>query len=471
MKIRTRISLNCLVITAMMAVLIAMTLITNRSITLENNKLDIALALEKKGASLVLLTNSYIIRHYAREKEQWSIEYDSMMDLLKNTGDPEFLTIKKDLVSLRDNFTRLQDETSLEYAMIKKNAPAFELEKISVLNRILLTQINLLSEDILSGSFRITSETNEKIRKIRGARSYIMLILTLAAIVVIIVNSRITINRITGPLANLVAGARMIELGTFSHRINTDDAAPGYQRDELGKLTAAFNMMAERLDQFVLKLQAEVKEHQITERKLGELLEEKEVLLKEIHHRVKNNMQVISSLLGLQGEYIVDEKDRELFRESQNRVYSMALIHEMLYRSESLREIDFRDFITAIISQIQQTYSQISKNINILLSSTGFPLEIINAIPCALIINELISNSFKHAFDPDRGGTIKIDLSLDGNGMHVIHYHDSGKGIGESVDITNSKTLGLQLVYSLTMQLKGTVEIVRDPGTAFRIKF
>lgn len=472
MKIRTRLSLNLLLILLMMFILIAVTLITNSTIINEMRKMDTSLALAEKASKLVLMTNSGLDRQFDQGQEQWNIVHESMMALLKNTTDPELKNIRDDLVSLKTVFGRIGNEMAVGKDPVRQKTPPSGPEGASRPDRALLAQTGLLSEKILSGLFRITAGTNKKIQEIRSVRSYIMLALTLAMILAAFINSRIAIAKITGPLQKLVAGARLIEQGRFSHRIDDGPgAASGSQGDELVELTTAFNTMSGRIDQYVCELQDEVMEHRRTEKKLAGSLAEKEVLLKEIHHRVKNNMQVISSLLGLQSDYIIDERDRELFRESQNRVHSMAIIHEMLYRSDSLSEIDFRDFIMTIVMELQQTYSAISNNIEISVSSSGFALEISNAIPCGLIVNELISNSFKHAFGQDLGGKISIDLSIDDQGRHVIRYHDNGKGIGREIEINRSKTLGLQLVDSLVSQIKGDIRLDRDGGTTFLIVF
>ena len=472
MKIRTRLSLNLLLILLMMGILIAVTLLTNRIIIIEMQKMDTSLALAEKASKLVLIANSGLDRQYVPGLEQWNFVHESMMALLKNTADPELKKIRDELVSLKTGFTGTGNEMTLNKGPGMNKTPASGLERMSRLNSIPSAKPGPLSEKILSDAFRITAGTNKRIQEIRSVRSFIMLALTLAMIVAVFINSRIAIAKITGPLQKLVTGAHIIEQGRFSHRIDT---VPGYasgsRGDELLELTTAFNSMADRLDQHVCELQAEVNEHRKTEKKLEGSLTEKELLLKEIHHRVKNNMQVISSLLGLQIDYIIDERDRELFRESQNRVYSMAVIHEMLYRSDSLSEIDFREFIMTIVRELQQTYSKFSNKIEITVSSSGFSLEIFNAIPCGLIINELISNTFKHAFEPDLGGKINIDLSIDEQGRHMIRYHDNGRGIGNKVDISKSKTLGLQLVNSLVTQIKGDIRLDRNGGTTFLIIF
>ncbi|HPJ38312.1 MAG TPA: histidine kinase dimerization/phosphoacceptor domain -containing protein [Spirochaetota bacterium] len=200
-------------------------------------------------------------------------------------------------------------------------------------------------------------------------------------------------------------------------------------------------------------------------------LREKEILLKEIHHRVKNNMQIISSLLSLQSNYIIDEKDKKLFEDSQNRVRSMALVHEKLYKSENLSEIDFEDYINTLVQEIKYTYYELGANISISVRAHNIFISIDTAIPCALIINELLSNSLKYAFSPGEKGAIDITCSINEEGKHVLVFSDDGIGMPEGIDIKNTDTLGLKLVSSLTIQLKGEISLNAENGTEYTIVF
>jgi PAS domain S-box-containing protein len=212
----------------------------------------------------------------------------------------------------------------------------------------------------------------------------------------------------------------------------------------------------------------------ITERKQAEdrikaSLKEKEVLLREIHHRVKNNLQIISSLLNLQSDYIEDKRDLEMIKESQDRVKSMALIHEKLYRSENLAEINSREYITELVQDLVRSYFA-GGGIALVIEVDDFPLEIDAAIPCGLIINELVSNSLKHAF-PDGKGKLTVRLrSVDRSAELIVC--DDGVGIPEDVDFRNTESLGLRLVTILVEdQIGGEIRLDRSKGTAFYITF
>jgi PAS domain S-box-containing protein len=213
----------------------------------------------------------------------------------------------------------------------------------------------------------------------------------------------------------------------------------------------------------------------ITDRKRAEehikqSLEEKKVLLREIHHRVKNNLQVISSLLNLQSAYIDDCQYREMFKESQNRVKSMSLIHEKLYQSENLANIDFEEYVRALTNGLIRSYGINTDKVSLEVEVDNVSLGIDTAIPCGLIINELVSNSLKHAF-PGGKGEILVSLHSN-NGITELTVKDNGVGIPEDIHIKNTTSLGLRLVCILAQdQLSGNITLMRTNGTEFRITF
>lgn len=202
-------------------------------------------------------------------------------------------------------------------------------------------------------------------------------------------------------------------------------------------------------------------------------LMEREALLKEVHHRVKNNLQVISSLLSLQAAHLRDNQSLEMFKESQNRVGTIALVHEKLYASaRDFTKINFVDYIQSLTTQIFQTYGVNTDNVRLNVNAEEELLvEIDTAIPCGLIINELVTNSLRHAFPAGRTGEITIDLGLDNEDQFTLVVSDNGVGLPHGLDFRNAESLGLQLVNTLTGQLDGTIELGTTRGTEFRITF
>jgi len=206
------------------------------------------------------------------------------------------------------------------------------------------------------------------------------------------------------------------------------------------------------------------------EKQLKSSLEEKEMLLKEVHHRVKNNMQVISSLLNLQSDSIKDPQVFEIFKESRNRVKSMAVIHEKLYKSVDFKHIDFGEYIRNLAADLFKSYRSKPGDIQLKINVENVMLGIDTAIPCGLIINELVSNALKHAFPEGRKGEINIELFRNGDKFTLV-VGDDGVGLPKGLDFRQTESLGLMLVRTLTQQLGGTIELSRNLGTEFKIIF
>jgi PAS domain S-box-containing protein len=217
----------------------------------------------------------------------------------------------------------------------------------------------------------------------------------------------------------------------------------------------------------------------ITERRLGEerlksLLLEKEILLKEVHHRVKNNFQIVASLLNLQSENVGDPDATELLMAGRNRVQSMSLIHEKLYQSESLAGIPFDDYIQRLVHGLISSYGVDPSRISLRVDAKNIRLGVDCAIPCGLIVNELVSNCFKYAFPPDRKekGQIAIIMRQDETGKVLLSVSDDGIGLPADMDLHTIKTLGLHLVQMLAeQQLHGSLTLNRDSGSKFTIEF
>ena len=198
-------------------------------------------------------------------------------------------------------------------------------------------------------------------------------------------------------------------------------------------------------------------------------LHEKEVLLKEIHHRVKNNLQVVSSLLSLQAGELQDQKLRALLSESQQRVRAMALIHEKLYQADNLSSVDFGEYVNAVARDLRRSMG--IDGVSLIAKVEPIRLQIDTAIPCGLIVNELVTNALKHAFPEGREGTITVKLSRGDRNRVLISVSDDGKGFPEDRDFTQMRSMGMTLIVSLTEQISGTVTLDRTGGTKFSIEF
>jgi len=306
---------------------------------------------------------------------------------------------------------------------------------------------------------------------------------------------------ISRPIARLKQGAEQIMTGNWDYRIATS------AKDEVGELSRAFADMTGNLRQS----QEELKEYstsleQKVDQRTGELSEantelsrarqdleirvqertqelesanellqrqitEREVLLKEIHHRVKNNLQVISSLLSLQSKKMGDAEASNLLTESQDRIKSMSLIHERLYRSDDLAVIDFGKYVEDLSNYLLLTHGGKSGAVALRINVDDISLGIDRAIPCGLFISELVTNSLKHAFPNGSEGEIHVECHTDGNGNVILEIGDNGIGFPEGVDFRNTESLGLQLVNTLVSQIDGDIELHKNGGAEFSIRF
>jgi two-component sensor histidine kinase len=215
--------------------------------------------------------------------------------------------------------------------------------------------------------------------------------------------------------------------------------------------------------------------HDITERKKMETqiaasLQEKDYLLKEIHHRVKNNLQVISSLLSMQARKATDINVKQTLTESQNRVKSIALVHEKLYQSRSLDRIEYGDYLNKVVNHLFESFNVNPAQISWKVNAKEVDVNIEQAVPCSLILNEMITNSLKYAFPQGRKGEITISFTLADNN-YTLDYRDNGVGVPEGAHLERAGSLGMQLIHGLTRQLDGKVTIDTTSGVHYTIIF
>jgi two-component sensor histidine kinase len=223
----------------------------------------------------------------------------------------------------------------------------------------------------------------------------------------------------------------------------------------------------------IIALLRDISERKIAEARIKASLAEKDVLLKEIHHRVKNNLQIISSLFDLQSGETKDKTVLEMFRECRNRVRSMAMIHERLYSAQDLGRIDAVQYLSTLTSNLAHSYGLTSRHVQVRLEANEVYLDVDRAIPCGLIVNELVSNALKYAFQSaeDEGSEIVVQLEPKRDDRLQLTMKDNGIGFPAEVDFRNTASLGLRLVNSLVNQLDGEIEMREVDGTCFVILF
>jgi PAS domain S-box-containing protein len=215
----------------------------------------------------------------------------------------------------------------------------------------------------------------------------------------------------------------------------------------------------------------DISDRRENESRLEAALREKDVLLSEVHHRVKNNLQVVHSLLHLQSAKVRDPVALKLLQESQHRIRSMALIHQTLYQSKDFAQVDFKPFLESLTPLLVTAYSPSPNQVELSMEVSDVSLPISLAAPCGLIVNELIANALKHGFTDGRPGQIAISLTRTGDDRVVPSVADNGVGVPEGLDVAKATSLGLQMVTLLTEQLGGTLQVDRANPTRFVVRF
>jgi two-component sensor histidine kinase len=271
---------------------------------------------------------------------------------------------------------------------------------------------------------------------------------------------------VLAPLNQLYQSLLQYQQGTS---LEIPEQLPG---NEIGLLAKAIYQQFIDLKQINAQLKIEVIERKQAEEKIQASLQEKELLLREIHHRVKNNLFIVSQILEFQINYLENNELIQILKECQDRIYSMVLIHENLYQNTDLKKINFADYLNSLICHLNQSYNPyLNCSIEIQLELQPVILNIETANPCGLIVNELISNAFKHAFNDKKNGIIKVTLTQDDVNQVTLQIQDNGIGFPESLDFEQVDSLGLELVRTLTQQLQGNLELDRSQGTLFKLTF
>ncbi len=265
------------------------------------------------------------------------------------------------------------------------------------------------------------------------------------------------------------------ELNKINHKLQQEVNDRINAQKALKKLNEELeNRVEERtiqLQQSNYKLQQEIADRKQAEAKVRSSLQEKEVLLKEIYHRVKNNLLVVSSLLEIQSNSIEDPEIIKMFKNSQHRIHSMALVHEQLYQSKNLKELDLSVYLQALLEKISYSYDTTEQGIDFIVDAETIHVNIETAHSCGLIVNELIANALEHAFPQQKHGNVWLSLKQDRNCGITLKVKDDGVGIPENFDFHNAESLGLKLVRILIRQLEGEIQLDKSDGTCFEITF
>lgn len=317
------------------------------------------------------------------------------------------------------------------------------------------------------GSIHLVSDLSGFYDALKRSVAGTILIILVCSILALVVALRV-LRVIARPVESLIGTAnRIASSQDYSLR------ARKFADDDMGSLVDEFNDMLRLIQQRDEELERRVAERTAelsrTNALLQDSVDEKVVLLKEVHHRVKNNLQIIASLLSLQSNQIDDDETLELFANSEHRVRAMATIHERLYLSEDLAKIDFGDYVEALVEGLVDSY-QTGQNVSLMTAVDEITLDLDQAIPCGLMLNELVSNSLKYAFVDDRRGALEVRMNTTDTGYRLT-VRDDGVGFPDHIDFRQSPSLGLQLINTLTQQLRGTIQMQNEEGTQFIVDF
>ena len=404
----------------------------------------------------------------------------NIMDLII----PEDHTKFKDIFS-KDNLIPLKENWTFETSFIKKNKNHIPMEvNIQMVQFSEILYLVMVARDIQE---RITAK-----EALKESEEYYKTIFENTGSATIILEKNTTLSMVNSGFENLtgyskkevegimsiedIVNPEMLELSLKYHhdrRKNKKLIPKEYEtmilnkRGDVKYVIATVAMIPGTKKSLVSLV--DITSRKIAEKELKTSLNEKNVLLKEIHHRVKNNLQIISSLLNLQSINVRDSQDLEIFKESQDRIKSMAIIHEQLYQSKNLASINFANYIKTIMIHLFHSYSSPSKYIVPRMNLEDINLDIDIAIPCGLIINELVTNSLKHAFEGKKEGIVDISLKCIQDDV-ILSISDDGVGF-DTNKININSSLGLKLVKTLVEQIDGSLNIKNDKGSNFLIIF
>ncbi|MDP3035716.1 MAG: PAS domain S-box protein [Methanobacteriaceae archaeon] len=372
----------------------------------------------------------------------------------------------------------------------------YEIETISKKGKVVSVILSAsLKDDVLSGMFMDITDRKKYESKLKESEMQISVIFNTVSSGIVLVDSKGSIQLANQHLSELF-GFTLSELDNMSYLdlISESERKAAensmiklingktdfvhlerlYQRKDTstfwGELTGSRILNEDGTLKGLIGVITDITDRKKADEALKESLNEKEVLLREIHHRVKNNMQIISSLLNLQIQFEDFDETVSVLRESQGRIKSMSIVHEKLYRSDSFTKINFKEYLTSLISDIFYSYGVNKGLIKWDLDIEDVHMGFDTAIPLGLIINELVTNSVKYAFPEESKGKIKIILKLKDEN-YFLTVMDNGVGIPDNIKPEKTETLGLQLIISLINQLDGTMELDRSHGTKYKINF
>jgi two-component sensor histidine kinase/HAMP domain-containing protein len=466
MKIKTKLQIIIIVNIMILVGNVSLNLLWRTQADKQLNQQGLIMDLNQDIFERARIREEYFLYREDRSKEQFLLMHTKIAGLLESMlgvfTEPEEKVYLNNMIGFHKNIGDLFNQLT---GVDKKTA--FHSVITQALRERIISQMLVNAHSMHRDGLKLLKTASEKIEyQNHLVRLYSNIALGLLALFIVYF-AWIIIRSITRPLKSLHEGVEIIAEGNLDYKTNIRTS------DEIGQLSNAFDSMTENLQKITVsrdELGKEIETRKRAEEKIKASLLEKETMLKEIHHRVKNNLQVISSLLNMQSSYLQDEKAKEMLRNSMDRVSTMARIHTMLYQSADMSRVDFGGFIKDLAGRLRQSHGIAESPVGIHTNVSDVSLTIETSIPCGLILNELVTNALKHAFPEGRGGEINIGMQLEGKQV-VLKIQDNGIGFPEALDFQHTKSLGLELVNLLVGQINGTIDLQVEGGTTFTITF
>ena len=474
MRIKTQLQLSSVFLIGTVLVLAAILLESSRAVDKAIEKAKVADEIIQDLFALNAFTDEYLLHGGQRAQEQWQAKYDEIGTMLARqerfsvVREQAILdNIRQDHKSIKDVFSRL---ISLRDTRPGRGVEATLAALIPELEERIAGQIRVRSHAIIAEARQLSEASLGESASVRGNANVITLTLIVVLVLVSAGSSFLLYRSLVAVLTKLHHGTKVIAGGELSHRIEVESG------DEIGEVAEAFNEMAARLRssyEQLRMLNADLEDRVLARTaELSTTLKEREVLLQEIHHRVKNNLQVISSLINMQMRKLDQGASRNALEECRARVQVIALVHEKLYQSHDYASIHFAEYARSLVSSVFHVTGISQRAVRLEVEIGNVVLAVDKAIPCGLILNELITNALKHGFPGGRTGVIRVELENIGEGRVTMVVRDDGIGIRADVDVMQSESLGLQLVRTLADQLDAKLDVRQaQPGTEFRLEF
>jgi two-component sensor histidine kinase/HAMP domain-containing protein len=472
-KIRTQFGVIVALSSAILIVVAASLIIMTWKVDRLQKQKNIAYQVELSARELSYLANDHLLHRENQQRDRWEAKFASFSDLLLDfmPSNPEQEVL---ISNLKLNKERLRSIFS-DIVSNFENIPPINDDIVDMtMIRISWSRIEVQTQAIAFDASLLNRMLEKKMNRLQHQRVILLFILIGLFSAFLVINF-ITVNRrILKAISVLQTGIGIIGSGNLDFRLIEKRV------DEIGDLSHAFNRMTADL-KMVTASKAHL-EREIIERKRAEdalrnseeqlraSLREKEVLIKEIHHRVKNNMQIISSLVSLKAKELKNGSMSDLLENVTHRVRSMALVHEKLYQSPDLARIEFDKYMKSLLTYLWHAHGKTSA-VQLSLDLKPVSLSVNSAVPCGLIINELAVNAFKYAFCGCDNGELVVSLHEDAQGLVSICICDNGPGMPNDFDWSRTSTFGLRLVRMLAGQLNADVEFSSNSGTEFKITF